>query len=54
MKTYRVIVLPKAIEQLADYASHIAHDAGSQDVASQWVRRVYAKLDKLSYFPHRC
>lgn len=53
MKTYRVIVSPDAADQIAGYAGYIAHLAGSDEVARNWILNVYTTIDKLEHFPRR-
>jgi len=53
MKRYRVIVSPRAHDQIERQTLYIGRHSGSARIARQWATRVYAAIDRLDHFPYR-
>ena len=53
MNAFSVIVTPVVTEKIDEYASHIAEQSGSVEIAERWIDRVYDAVETLSMFPRR-
>lgn len=53
MNSYDVRISPSVVNRIAEYATHIAEDSGSADVARRWTQSVYQKINTLNVCPKR-
>lgn len=51
---YRLLIAPKAYEELDRYIEYLAVDQQSPAVAGQWLTKALAALRTLTAFPNRC
>lgn len=52
--TYRVIIQPRAEQDILDSARYILDQSKSSEATLRWVRGIRAKIDTLKYHPLRC
>lgn len=51
--SYRVVVSPRAVEEIEAYACYLSEVSGHVSVAERWVESVYDTLESLREMPDR-